>query len=106
MPMRSRYKPGQQVTVDDIAKLYDALLRAQNKRYYRRWEMTTSHMGRRQNRQIVQDDVRLKRIKDRAEGIRFALGHENLVHRQRKELEQTLRNLELAAVGIEKELKK
>ena len=104
--MRSRYKPGHQVTVDDIAKLYDALLRAQNKRYYRRWDMNASHIGRRKNRQIVQDDVRLKRIKDRAEGIRFALGHEDLVYRQRKELEQTLRNLELAATGIERELKK
>lgn len=104
--MRSRYKSGQQVTVDDIAKLYDALLRAQNKRYYRRWDMDTSHIGRRKNRQVVQDDVRLKRIKDRAEGIRFALGHEDLPQRQRKELEQTLRNLELAAAGIERELKK
>jgi hypothetical protein len=62
--------------------------------------------GAAKNRQIVQDDVRLKRIKDRAEGIRFALGHENLVYHQRKELEQTLHNLELAAMGIEKELKK
>jgi len=104
--MRSRRNSGDQVTVDDIAKLYDALLRAQKKRYYRRWDMNTSHIGRRKNRQIVQDDVRLKRIKDRAEGIRFALGHEDLAYRQRKELEQTLRNLELAASGIERELKK
>ncbi len=104
--MRSRYKPGQQVTVDDIAKLYDALLRARNKRYYRRWDMDASHIGRRKNRLIVQDDVRLKRIRDRAEGIRFALGYEDLAYRQRKELEQTLRNLELAATGIERELKK
>lgn len=104
--MRSRYKPGAQVTVDDIAKLYDALLRAQNKRYFRRWDMNSSHIGRRKNRQIVQDDVRLKRIKDRAEGIRFALGYEDMAYRQRKELEQTLRNLELAAAGIERELKK
>jgi hypothetical protein len=87
--MRSRRNSGDQVTVDDIAKLYDALLRAQKKRYYRRWDMNTSHMGRRKNRQIVQDDVRLKRIKDRAEGIRFALGHEDLAHRQRKELDKT-----------------
>ncbi len=103
--MRSRYKAEQRLTVDDLAKLYDALLRTQNKRYYRRWEMSTSHMGRRKNRQIVQDDVRLKRIKDRAEGIRFALGYEDITFRQRKELEQTLHNLELAAVGIEREIK-
>lgn len=103
--MRSRYKAEQRLTVDDLAKLYDALLRTQHKRYYRRWEMSTSHMGRRKNRQIVQDDVRLKRIKDRAEGIRFALGYEDITFRQRKELEQTLHNLELAAVGIEREIK-
>jgi hypothetical protein len=104
--MRPRYNPDKQVTVDDIAKLYEALLRTQNKRYYRRWNMNASHVGRRKNRQIVQDDVRLKRIKDRAEGIRFALGYEDLAFRQRKELEQTLHNLELAAAGIERELKK
>ena len=104
--MRSRYKPGQQLTVDDLAKLYDTLLRAQNKRYYRRWDMDTSHMGRRKGRQIVQADVRLKRIKDRAEGIRFALGFEELTQRQRKEMQQMLHNLELAAGGIERELKK
>jgi hypothetical protein len=68
--------------------------------------MNASHIRRRKNRQIVHDDVRLKRIRDRAKGIRFALGHEDLAYRQRKELEQTLRNLELAATGIEREIKK
>ena len=68
--------------------------------------MNASHIRRRKNRQIVHDDVRLKRIRDRAKGIRFALGHEDLACRQRKELEQTLRNLELAATGIEREIKK
>lgn len=104
--MRSRYKPGKQMTVDDLARLYDTLLRAQNKRYYRRWEMNTSHMGRGKKREIVQDNVRLKRIKDRAEGIRFALGFEKLNPRQRTEMEQILHNLELAVAGIERELKK
>ena len=68
--------------------------------------MNASHIGRRKNRQIVHDDVRLKRIRDRAKGIRFALGHDDLAYLQRRELEQTLRNLELAATGIEREIKK
>ena len=68
--------------------------------------MNASHIRRRKNREIVHDDVRLKRIRDRVKGIRFALGHEDLAYRQRKELEQTLRNLELAATGIEREIKK
>ena len=68
--------------------------------------MNASHIRRRKNRQIIHDDVRLKRIRDRAKGIRFALGHEDLVYRKRRELQQTLRNLELAATGIEREIKK
>lgn len=104
--MRSRPKPRDQVTVDDLARLYDALIRAQNKRYYRRWDMNTNHMGRRRNREIVQDDVRAKRLRDRAEGIRFALRYEDLSYRQRREMENMLRNLELAAAGVERAIKK
>ncbi|MBM86606.1 MAG: hypothetical protein CMM47_11360 [Rhodospirillaceae bacterium] len=67
--------------------------------------MNTSNLGRRGQKEIVQDGVRLKRIKGRAEGIRFALRFEDIDYRRRKEMEQTLHNLELAAAGIEKVLK-
>ena len=63
-------------------------------------------MRTRESRNITQDNVRLKRIKDRAKGVRFALGYGLLGFRKRKEMEQTLRNLELAATAINKELKR
>ena len=60
----------------------------------------------RNNRQVVQDDFRLKRIKDRAKGVKFGLGHGELTKKKRKEMEHMLHNLELAAVAIQRELKK
>jgi hypothetical protein len=53
----------------------------------------------------VQDDVRLKRIKDRAKGIKFGLTLPDISFRKRKEMEKTLHNLELAAIAIDRELK-
>lgn len=48
-----------------------------------------------------QGDVRLARLKARAEGIRFALQYENQTASQAKLLRQTLQNLELAIRGME-----
>ena len=72
---------------------------------YRLWEMDLKPMLMRNNRQVVQDDVRLKRIKDRAKGIKFGLTHSDLSFRKRKEMEHILHNLELAAVAIQREIK-
>jgi hypothetical protein len=91
------------VTLDDLARLYDLLVERRRKRYYKRWEVETRNTRKRTGA-VVQDDTRLQRIKDRAEGIRYALGYEDLTIRQRKELEQTLRNLELAITGVERDL--
>jgi small GTP-binding protein len=103
--VRSRRRTGgeQQARLADLARLYDRLIAAQQRRYYRRWEVDTSMFKKRQN-DVVQDDVRLQRIKDRASGIRFALGFEEITIRQRREMEQTLRNLELAILGMERSL--
>ena len=103
--MRSGRRSGgeQQARLADLARLYDRLIAAQQRRYYRRWEVDTSMFKKRQN-DVVQDDVRLQRIKDRASGIRFALGFEEITIRQRREMEQTLRNLELAILGMERSL--
>ena len=60
----------------------------------------------RNNRQVVQHDFRLKRIKDRANGVKFGLRHGDLTQKKRKEMEHMLHNLELAAVAIQRELKK
>ena len=59
----------------------------------------------RNNRQVVQDDFRLKRIKDRAKGVKFGLGYGEITLKKRKEMEHMLHNLELAAVAIQRELK-
>ena len=72
---------------------------------YRRWKVNFRPMLMRNNKQVVQDDVRLKRIKDRAKGIKFGLTHPDISFRKRKEMEKILHNLELAAVAIDRELK-
>ena len=72
---------------------------------YRRWEVDLKPMLMRNSRQVVQDDVRLKRIKDRAKGGKFGLTNNELSFRKRKEMEHILHNLELAAVAIQREIK-
>ena len=72
---------------------------------YRRWKVDFKLMFMRNNKQVVQDDVRLKRIKDRAKGIKFGLTHPDISFRKRKEMEKILHNLELAAIAIHRELK-
>ena len=98
--MSERRRSPDSVTIDDLARAYDLLLEVKKRRYYRRWEVETRTFRKRKSA-VVQDDNRLQRLKDRAEGIRFALGYEDLTYRQRTELEQTLRNLELAICGTE-----
>ena len=98
--MSERRRSPDSVTIDDLARAYDLLLEVKKRRYYRRWEVETRTFRKRKSA-VVQDDNRLQRLKDRAEGIRFALGYEDLTYRQRTELEQTLRNLELAIRGTE-----
>jgi len=46
-------------------------------------------------------DLRLTRLKARADGIRFALQYENQTAAQSRLLRQTLQNLELAIRGME-----
>lgn len=91
-----------QLSVDDIAALYETLTNQQKKRYYRRWKVETPVLDARRQREVVQDDVRMKRLQDRAEGIEFALRFDDLTYRQRKEMEQMARNLRLAAQGMKK----
>ena len=79
--------------------------RQQQYSMYRRWEVDLKPMLMRNSRQVVQDDVRLKRIKDRAKGVKFGLTNNELSFRKRKEMEHILHNLELAAVAIQREIK-
>ena len=90
----------------EATRLPKLLIGGEIKQYRRLWRVDIKRMKTRERQSITQDNVRLKRIKDRAKGVRFALGYGLLGFRKRKEMEQTLRNLELAATAINKELKK
>ncbi|WP_193182271.1 hypothetical protein [Nisaea sediminum] len=91
-----------QLSIDDISALYETLSESQKQRYYRRWKVETPVLNAKRKREVVQDDVRLKRLEDRADGIEFALRFDDLTYRQRKEMEQMARNLRLAAQGMKK----
>ena len=95
-----------EITNKEATSLPKLLIGGEIKQYRRLWRVDIKHMRTRERQSITQDNVRLKRIKDRAKGVRFALGYGLLGFRKRKEMEQTLRNLELAATAINKELKR
>ena len=95
-----------EITNKEATSLPKLLIGGEIKQYRRLWRVDIKRMRTRERQSITQDSVRLKRIKDRAKGVRFALGYGLLGFRKRKEMEQTLRNLELAATAINKELKR
>ena len=95
-----------EITNKEATSLPKLLIGGEIKQYRRLWRVDIKRMRTRERQSITQDNVRLKRIKDRAKGVRFALGYGLLGFRKRKEMEQTLRNLELAATAINKELKR
>ena len=90
----------------EATSLPKLLIDGEIKQFRRLWKVDIKRMRTRERQNITQDNVRLKRIKDRAKGVRFALGYSLLGFRKRREMEQTLRNLELAATAINKELKR
>ena len=95
-----------EITNKEATSLPKLLIDGEIKQFRRLWRVDIKRMRTRERQNITQDNVRLKRIKDRAKGVRFALGYGLLGFRKRKEMEQTLRNLELAATAINKELKR
>ena len=95
-----------EITNKEATSLPKLLIGGEIKQYRRLWRVDIKRMRTRERQSITQDSVRLKRIKDRAKGVRFALGYGLLGFRKRKEMEHTLRNLELAATAINKELKR
>ena len=95
-----------QIKHKEATSLPKLLIDGEIKQFRRLWRVDIKRMRTRERQNITQDNVRLKRIKDRAKGVRFALGYGLLGFRKRKEMEQTLRNLELAATAINKELKR
>lgn len=97
---RSRSQP--RVTIDGLARAYDrgaAVLPAPPRL---RRPATAPQPGTGARALTAsQGDVRLARLKARADGIRFALRYENQTAAQSKVLRQILQNLELAIRGME-----
>ena len=102
---KSGTDPASETINKGATSLPKLLIGGEIKQFRRLWKVDIKRMRTRERQNITQDNVRLKRIKDRAKGVRFALGYGLLGFRKRKEMEQTLRNLELAATAINKELK-
>ena len=103
---KSGTDPASETINKEATSLPKLLIGGEIKQFRRLWKVDIKRMRTRERQNITQDNVRLKRIKDRAKGVRFALGYGLLGFRKRKEMEQTLRNLELAATAINKELKR
>ncbi|MEQ8813390.1 MAG: hypothetical protein RLO51_06905 [Thalassobaculum sp.] len=94
-----RQHSGQRVTIGDLAQAYD---RSVAGKPIRLAAVRSAPVARKPKVYTAsQGDVRLSRLKARAEGIRFALQYENQSASQSKVLRQILQNLELAIRGME-----
>ena len=60
------------------------LIDGEIKQFRRLWRVDIKRMRTRETQNITQDNVRLKRIKDRAKGVRFALGYSPNGFRKRR----------------------
>lgn len=101
-----RPKFEERVTIDDLARAYDRSVAGKPVRL--RSAGTPAAPAVRSKPRgftVSQGDVRLARLKARAEGIRFALQYENQTAAQAKVLRQILQNLELAIRGMELSLR-
>jgi hypothetical protein len=101
--MRDRRDDGPDV--ERILKLYDAYIRQKRAGYRQLWERKPKMRSFR-DRKVVDDPVRHRRLTARVKVIRFALGFEDLTFRQRREMEQTLKNLEMAIKALDQILQK
>lgn len=102
--MRQRRKLEERVTIADLAKAYDKKMGGKAPKYRATRPVAESRF-KPKNFTVSQGDVRLSRLKARADGIRFALQHEKLDRSKVRELEQVLHNLELAIRGMTMSLK-
>ncbi len=99
-----RPKFEERVTIDDLARAYDRSMVGKPVRLRSAGPAPTVRSKPR-GFTVSQGDVRLARLKARAEGIRFALQYENQTAAQAKVLRQILQNLELAIRGMELSLR-
>ncbi|MDF1790993.1 MAG: hypothetical protein P1U88_03740 [Thalassobaculaceae bacterium] len=103
---RGKSKLEARVSISDLARMYDK--RNDGKPATHRYKNGDLPIGRgslNRNYTVSQGDTRLTRLKARASGIRYALQTEAMDRSKKRELEQTLRNLELAIRGMEDTLK-
>lgn len=97
-----RPRPQQRLTIDDLARAYDRGRAGKPVRVAIRRPLAVPAAGATPRALTAsQGDVRLARLKARADGIRFALQYENQTASQSKLLRQVLQNLELAIRGME-----
>lgn len=105
--MRRRHgtKLEERVTIADLARTYDQTLAGKPVRLERLQPPRRQTTSKPRSFTVSQGDVRLTRLKARADGIRFALQYENQTAAQSKVLRQILQNLELAIRGMEATLR-
>lgn len=104
MTRRRGTKLEERVTIHDLARAYDRTMAGKPVRVIGR-QQTVAKAPKPRSFTVNQGDVRLARLKARAEGIRFALQYENQTSQQAKLLRQVLQNLELAIRGMEMTLR-
>jgi len=101
---RRRDRVDKRVTIGDLARMYDQRQQGRGPGSSLGAAAPTTRFGKRTRTKgftVTQGDERLHRLKARVDGIRYALTTDTLTVRQKKELEQTLHNLELAIKGME-----
>ena len=105
MGNRGKSKLDSRVTIGDLARMYDRRMAGKSPTHrYKHGDVPESAF-KPKNFTVNQGDTRLARLKARASGIRYALQTESLDPRKTRELEQVLKNLELAIRGMEASLK-
>jgi hypothetical protein len=103
---RGKTKLDARVSISDLARMYDQ--RNEDKpptHRYRNGSLPVRRASVNPTGTVNQSGTRLARLKARASGIRYALQTEAMDRSKLRELEQTLRNLELAIRGMEDTLK-
>jgi hypothetical protein len=103
---RGKSKLDARVTITDLARMYDRRNAGKTPTHrYTKGELPIGRGSRNKGFTVNQGDTRLARLKARASGIRYALQTEAMDRTKTRELEQVLKNLELAIRGMEDSLK-
>ena len=103
---RGKTKLDARVSISDLARMYDGRNNGKPPTHrYTKGAMPLRRSSLNPSGTVNQNGTRLARLKARASGIRYALQTEAMDRSKTRELEQTLRNLELAIQGMENVLK-